>query len=193
MLRQGKMPPKDAPQPTDAERASASKGIEQALAAYISQHAGDPGPVALRRLTSAEYGYTIQDLTGLDLKLHKRFVSDAVGGEGFTNIGRRQFMQDSTLQEYLEAAKTVADHAVIGAGPLSFFEHPGQTGGELSAITRIKDIYRRTAFARPRAKGPRRSASTSIPGRFSSPGNISIGMPSAWATPRSQRSPRTKA
>jgi hypothetical protein len=153
ILRQGKMPPKDAPQPTDAERAGASKGIEQALSAYVSQHAGDPGPVALRRLTSAEYGYTIQDLTGLDLKLHKRFVSDAVGGEGFTNAGSAQFMQDSTLQEYLDAAKTIAEHAVIGAGPLAFFEHPGQTGGELSAITRIKDIYRRTGFRTAAGEG----------------------------------------
>jgi hypothetical protein len=153
MLRQKKMPPQDAPQPSDAERASSSRAIEQALEAYIAQHAGDPGQVVLRRLTSAEFGYTVRDLTGLDLKLERRFVSDAVAGEGFTNVGGAQFMQDSTLQQYLDAAKTVADHAVIGAGPLAFYEHPGQMGRELSAITRIQDIYRRTGFRTAAGEG----------------------------------------
>jgi Protein of unknown function (DUF1592)/Protein of unknown function (DUF1588)/Protein of unknown function (DUF1587)/Protein of unknown function (DUF1585)/Protein of unknown function (DUF1595) len=153
MLRQGKMPPKDAPQPSATERASSIAAIEEALKAFISRHAGDPGPVVLRRLTSAEFGYTIEDLTGLDLKLERRFVSDAVGGEGFTNVGGAQFMQDSTLEQYLDAAKAVAGYAVIGAGPLTFFEHPGQTGRELSAITRIKEIYRRTGFRTAAGEG----------------------------------------
>lgn len=153
MLRQGKMPPQDAPQPSAAERAAAIAAIEAALKAYIARHAGDPGPVVLRRLTSAELGYTIEDLTGLDLKLARRFIGDAVGGEGFTNVGGAQFVQDSTLEQYLEAAKTVADHAVIGAGPLIFFEHPGQTGRELSAITRIQEIYRRTGFRTAAGEG----------------------------------------
>lgn len=153
MLRQGKMPPKDAPQPSAAERAASIAAIDEALNAYITRHAGDPGAVVLRRLTNAEFDYTIEDLTGLDLKLARRFVGDAVGGEGFTNVGGAQFIQDSTLEQYLEAAKTVADHAVIGAGPLAFFEHPRQTGRELSAITRIKEIYRRTGFRTAAGEG----------------------------------------
>lgn len=153
MLRQRRMPPKDELQPADEARASTIAAISDALESYISQHAGDPGEVVLRRLTSAEFGYTIQDLTGLDLKLERRFVSDAVGAEGFTNVGGAQFIQDSTLEQYLEAAKAIADHAVIGAGPLTFYEHPGQTGLELSAITRIQDIYRRTGFRTAAGEG----------------------------------------
>ena len=91
MLRQRKMPPPKSPQPTDAERMAAATTIEGALKAYIEQHAGDPGLVVIRRLTSAEYAYTIEDLTGLDLGLERTFVSDAVGGEGFTNVGGAQF------------------------------------------------------------------------------------------------------
>ena len=30
---------------------------------------------------------------------------------------------------------------MIGAGPLSFYADPGKTGFEMSAITRIKEIY----------------------------------------------------
>ena len=62
MLRDGKMPPKDAPQPSDGDRQAAATAIEESLSAYSAEHAGDPGPVVLRRLTSAEYGYTIADL-----------------------------------------------------------------------------------------------------------------------------------
>ena len=107
----------------------------------------------MRRLTSAEYGYTIRDLTGLDLKVAEDFVGDAVSGEGFTNSGDAQFMQDSTLERYLEAAKVVADHAVIGAGPLEFFADPGRTGRELSAIARIQAIYREHGFRTAAGEG----------------------------------------
>jgi hypothetical protein len=153
MLRQRKMPPQDEQQPANADRESTVAAIERSLDAYVATHAGDPGPVVIRRLTSAEYAYTIQDLTGLDLKLEKSFVSDASGGEGFTNVGGAQFMQDSTLQRYLEAAKTVADHAVIGAGPIEFFSDPGQTGRELSAIHRIQQIYHKHGFRTAAGEG----------------------------------------
>jgi hypothetical protein len=153
MLRQRKMPPQDADQPSAAERMAAVTAIERTLGEYIDRHAGDPGPVVLRRLTSAEYSYSIQDLTGLDLKLGRGFVSDAVGGEGFTNAGGAQFMQDSTLERYLEAARIVADHAVIGAGPLDFFADPGKTGLELSAIHRILRIYRDHGFRTAAGEG----------------------------------------
>ncbi|HUQ69091.1 MAG TPA: DUF1592 domain-containing protein [Planctomycetaceae bacterium] len=153
MLRQRKMPPQKSLQPADAERDLTVISIERALDAHIEKHAGDPGAVVLRRLTSAEYAYTIQDLTGLDLRLERGFVSDAVGGEGFTNTGNAQFMQDATLERYLEAAKAVAEHAVIGAGPLAFFAHPGETGRELSAIQRIQQISRDHGFRTAAGEG----------------------------------------
>ena len=153
MLRDGKMPPEEMPQPSEAERAAMIQAIDQGLDQYIAAHAGDPGPVVMRRLTSAEYAYTIEDLTGLQLNVAEGFVSDAAGGEGFTNVGGAQFMQDSTLERYLEAAKTVASHAVIGAGPLEFFADPGQTGRELSAITRIQQIYREHGFRTAAGEG----------------------------------------
>lgn len=153
MLRQGKMPPADAPQPSPAERTATVAAIEKALDEYAAMFAGDPGAVVLRRLTSAEYGYTLQDLTGLDLKLYRTIAGDAAGGEGFTNVGGAQFIQDSSLERYLEAAKLVANHAVIGAGPLSFYGNPGQTGRELSAINRIKEIYRAHGFRTAAGEG----------------------------------------
>ncbi|HKQ73684.1 MAG TPA: DUF1587 domain-containing protein, partial [Blastocatellia bacterium] len=140
-LEQKAMPPKSMPQPSDAERAQAIAWVRAELSAYAKKHDGDPGQAPVRRLTSGEYAYTIKDLTGLDLNVGIDSSSDSVGGEGFTNFGDVQFMQDANLERYLAAAKIVANHAVIGAGPLEFFSHPGKSGFELSAITRIREIY----------------------------------------------------
>ena len=140
-LEQKTMPPKSMPQPSDAERAQVVAWVRGELAAYAKKHDGEPGRVTVRRLTSGEYAYAIRDLTGLELNVGIDSTSDSVGGEGFTNFGDVQFMQDANLERYLGAAKLVADHAVIGAGPLEFFTDPGKTGFELAAITRIKDIY----------------------------------------------------
>ncbi len=153
MLDQSRMPPADGSQPSEKERRQLLAGIRQQLDQTARQHATDPGEVPLRRLTSAEYDYTIRDLTGLDLKLQNQLAGDAVGGEGFSNVGLVQFLQDSTLEQYLAAAKTVASHAVIGAGPLRFYETPGKTGLELSAITRIQNIYRQHGFRTAAGEG----------------------------------------
>lgn len=135
------MPPKSMPQPSEEERAQAIAWIRGELSAYAKKHDGDPGPVTVRRLTSGEYAYAIKDLTGLDLNVGIDSASDSVGGEGFTNFGDVQFMQDANLERYLSAAKQIADHAVIGAGPLEFFIDPGKTGFEFSAVARIREIY----------------------------------------------------
>ena len=153
MLEQKEMPPEEKPQPSDADRQRLIAGVRRTLEAFIREHEGDPGRVAMRQLTSAEYAYTIQDLTGLELGLEKNFVSDAVGGEGFSNVGDVQFIQDSTLERYLEAAKIVAAHAIIGAGPLRFYRDPGKTGQELSAIRRIQQIYKEHGFRTASGEG----------------------------------------
>ena len=66
------------------------------------------GRVTVRRLTSAEYAYAIRDLTGIDIKVGVDASSDSVGGEGFTNFGDVQFVEDTSIERYLEAAKQVA-------------------------------------------------------------------------------------
>ncbi len=141
VLDQSRMPPKGMPQPTEEQRHLALSWVKTELTTFANKNAGDPGRVTVRRLTSGEYGYIINDLTGLELDLARDFANDSVGGEGFMNFGDVQFMQDANLERYLETAKLVADHAVVGAGPVQFFEHPGKTGFELSAISRIKAIY----------------------------------------------------
>ncbi len=145
-LEQGRMPPKGMPQPGDSQRKQVAAWIRTALNAYAKQHDGDPGRVTVRRLTSGEYAYAIHDLTGIDPETGIDAASDSVGGEGFTNFGDVQFMQDASLEHYLAAAKKIADHAVIGSGAIEFFVDPGKTGYELSAAARIKSIYAEQGF-----------------------------------------------
>ena len=105
------------------------------------------------------------------------FVNDAVGGAGFTNAGEAQFIEDAALERYLEAAKKVAAHTVIGAGPLTFDIDPGMTEENFQRFAGFRGFIARMASARPPAKGASRSASSCIPKRFISPGDFSIGTP----------------
>ena len=148
MVETKEMPPEDKAEifPSDAERASTVRWIRSSLHKYQAEHAGEPGHITVRRLTSAEYAYAIRDLTGIDIKVGVDASSDSVGGEGFTNFGDVQFVQDTSIERYLEAAKQVADHAIVGAGPLDFFPDTGQTGLELSALARIDELYATKGF-----------------------------------------------
>ncbi len=147
MLERGAMPPLDAAEfPTDQERSAAATWIRTSIRAYEKAHAGEPGRVTVRRLTSAEYAYAIHDLTGTDINVGIDSSSDAVGGEGFTNFGDVQFVQDQSVERYLEAAKLVADYAMIGAGPLAFSPDAGRTGLEISALNRINELYASKGF-----------------------------------------------
>lgn len=152
-LAEGRMPPADAEQPSARERTELVAQLRAQLARTARRLDGDPGQVQLRRLTSAEYRYVIHDLTGLDLPLDQMLASDAVGGEGFTNVGDVQFVQDSTLERYLEAARHVAAHAVVGTDRLRFFDDPGETGRELAAIERILHIDRTHGFRTAAGEG----------------------------------------
>jgi hypothetical protein len=140
------MPPPVMPQPDEKDRAAAAAWIHSQLSNYAKKHDGDPGKVTVRRLTSGEYAYSIYDLTGVNIETGIDASSDSVGGEGFSNFGDVQFMQDANLEHYLDAAKIVANHAVIGAGPLQFFTDPGKTGFEYSGISRVRAIYDKYGF-----------------------------------------------
>ena len=88
-------------------------------------NAGDPGPVILRRLSNAEYDYTIQDLTGVDsLNPTREFPVDGAAGEGFTNSGAAQGMSPALMTKYLDAAHEVARHVVLLPMESAFHRSP---------------------------------------------------------------------
>ena len=114
MLTSQQMPPPDSKQPTADQRAKMSQWVRSFLTVEAAASAGDPGPVVLRRLSNAEYTYTLRDITGLaNLIPAKEFPVDSASGEGFTNVGHSLVMSPSMFTKYMDAAKEVASHAVL--------------------------------------------------------------------------------
>jgi hypothetical protein len=141
----GEMPPEGKRQPSSEERQRLLAWIDNYLVAEANASAGDPGPVVLRRLSNAEYTYTLRDLTGLgDLDPAREFPTDGAAGEGFTNAGEALVMSPALVSKYLEAGKKVASHAVLLPDGIRFF--PGATRPDwssdlLSQIQGFYDVY----------------------------------------------------
>ena len=114
-LSAGDMPPKGAPQPSEAERKQLLDWIKAALDAEAATRAGDPGPVTLRRLNNAEYDNAVRDLTGVDMRptRAREFPADSVGGEGFANVGEAMPVTPGLVERYHQTARDVAARAVL--------------------------------------------------------------------------------
>ena len=114
MLEAEQMPPHKKPQPTADERRQMIAWVHGFLTEEARAHAGDPGPVTLRRLSNAEYDCTIRDLTGVDLRPTREFPADGAAGEGFTNAAEALAdVSPALLTKYFKAAKEVSSHAVL--------------------------------------------------------------------------------
>ena len=92
MLDSSQMPPKDSPQPTDAERKLLQIWVRAFLTREAEANAGDPGPVILRRLSNDEYNYTIRDLTGVSsLDPTREFPVDGAAGPACARLAWRMW------------------------------------------------------------------------------------------------------
>ena len=137
------MPPKPVPPPPAEASAQVIAWIQAVRAELIKKSAGDPGLVLARRLSNAEYNYTIRDLTGQDLQLTRQFPVDPANPAGFDNSGESLTMSPALLNKYLQAAREVADHAVLKPAAIDFAPYPMlvETDREKYAIQRILNFY----------------------------------------------------
>ena len=143
MLDNGEMPPEDSKQPTAEQRKQLRSWVESYLTAEALANAGDPGPVILRRLSNAEYNYTVRDLTGVDsLDPTREFPIDGAAGEGFTNTGSAQAMSPALVQKYFDAAKQVANHVVLLPNGTRFSPHVTERDRIDDLMARIQAFYR---------------------------------------------------
>lgn len=115
-IESGDMPPKKAKQLSPEEKKAITGWVTHSLDVLAETKAGDPGPVTMRRLTNAEYDYTIRDLTGRDYHLSQEFQTDGGGGEGFTNTGDVLFTSPAAIDKYFAAARKLAEHATVMPG-----------------------------------------------------------------------------
>jgi Protein of unknown function (DUF1592)/Protein of unknown function (DUF1588)/Protein of unknown function (DUF1587)/Protein of unknown function (DUF1595)/Protein of unknown function (DUF1585) len=141
------MPPKPIPPPPADKVQQVITWIQALRADQIKKSAGDPGIVLARRLSNAEYNYTIRDLTGEDLDVTRQFPVDPANPAGFDNSGESLTMSPALLNKYLQAAREVANHVVLKPDALDFAPYPMlvETDREKYAIQRILNFY----FAQP--------------------------------------------
>jgi hypothetical protein len=145
-IRAGEMPPDDTKKkPAVAQRAPVVAWLEAMRQAEAKRRAGDPGLVLARRLSNAEYNYTIRDLTGVDLQPAKEFPVDPANEAGFDNSGESLDMTPSLVKKYLEAAQSVADHLVFKPDGLAFSPIAMVTDEDRDnyAVHRIVDFYKK--------------------------------------------------
>ncbi|QJX00180.1 DUF1592 domain-containing protein [Frigoriglobus tundricola] len=126
-LKKEEMPPAKSKQPSAELRAEMITTLEKVLLAEARKFAGDPGVVPPRRLTNAEYDYTIRDLTGHDIRPAKAFPVDPASGEGFNNTGEALTMSPNLFKKYYAAGERVADHALLTTTGLRFAPHQAVT------------------------------------------------------------------
>jgi hypothetical protein len=137
------MPPAGMPGPSDADRQKIIAWVKAMRNEEARKHAGDPGPVLARRLSNAEYAYTIRDLTGQDINPTKEFPVDPANQAGFDNSGESLQMSPALLNKYLQAAREVANHVVFLPDGLDFAPNPMlvETDKDKYSIERIINFY----------------------------------------------------
>jgi Protein of unknown function (DUF1592)/Protein of unknown function (DUF1588)/Protein of unknown function (DUF1587)/Protein of unknown function (DUF1585)/Protein of unknown function (DUF1595)/Planctomycete cytochrome C len=140
----GEMPPKDKPQPTPARREQLLGWANGVLDDFARAHAGDPGPVVLRRLSNAEYTYTVRDLTGVgSLNPAKEFPADSASGEGFMNVGNSLVMSPSLVTKYLDAGKEIANRAMLLPDGIAFSPSTSARDWAEEKLAAIRAFYAR--------------------------------------------------
>ncbi|MDA0195780.1 MAG: DUF1592 domain-containing protein [Bacteroidetes bacterium] len=108
VIESGAMPPKTEPQLTQQEFTTLVDGLNGILESSLKEL--KPGQVVIRRLSHAEYGNTVFDLTGVSFDT-RFFPSDGSGGSGFDNQGGTLFITPLKFERYFEAADKIIETA----------------------------------------------------------------------------------
>ena len=106
-IRTRAMPPKSESPLSSNDFTTLVDGINSILQTSLQDK--NPGRVVIRRLSHAEYQYTILDLTGVEFDARSYFPSDGSGGGGFDNQGGALFFTPLKLERYYDAADSIVN------------------------------------------------------------------------------------
>jgi hypothetical protein len=137
------MPPKQMPQPPQEQADQIIAFVHNVRAEEIKRLGGDPGTVLARRLSNAEYDYTVRDLTGQDMQVAHQFPVDPANTAGFDNSGETLTMSPALLNKYLQGARQIADHMVLKPDGIDFapYSMRVETDREKYSVQRILAFY----------------------------------------------------
>lgn len=130
-LRGGLMPPPGVDRPPEQD-------IEQLadwLVTTIDSQAGDvpAGNIPLRRLNRREYGYAIRDLLGLNVDAEHLLPADDVFG-GYDNNAAALQVSPAFIDQYLNAARTIAHEAIGDRRPIPIMETYGNVANMIISL-----------------------------------------------------------
>lgn len=109
-IQSGEMPPKGIPRPPSARTDALVNFIESEFEKADRSTRPDPGRVVAHRLNRREYINTVRDLLGVDYHAEKDFPTDD-SGYGFDNISTVLTISPLLMENYLNAAETIAARA----------------------------------------------------------------------------------
>ncbi|MEZ6039371.1 MAG: DUF1592 domain-containing protein [Planctomycetaceae bacterium] len=144
-LQADEMPPADySPRPSEQQVGEIVRQIREILMSEAKRNAGDPGEVPVRRLSNAEYNYTIRDLTGVDIQPTREFPVDPANEAGFDNSAESLTLSPALFNKYLSGAREVVQHLVLKPDGFDFAPHPVMTDTDRDkyCVNRIVDFYR---------------------------------------------------
>ena len=145
-LEAGEMPPADhTPRPSTEQSIVFVDQVRAILKAEAARYAGDPGIVPIRRLSNAEYNYSIRDLTGVDMRPTREFPVDPANEAGFDNSAESLTLSPALMNKYLAAAREVVQYLVLKPHGFACAPHPVMTDTDRDkyCVNRIVDFYRR--------------------------------------------------
>jgi len=144
-IEAGEMPPANHEQRPSAEQSfDFVDRVAEILKAEATRNAGDPGDVPIRRLSNAEYNYTIRDLTGVDIRPTKEFPVDPANAAGFDNSAESLTLSPALMNKYLAAAREVVQYLVLKPHGFDFAPHPVMTDTDRDkyCVNRIVNFYK---------------------------------------------------
>ncbi len=158
-LESGKMPPIEADQPTEAERAGAHASLSRAIYEFDYVALDDPGFERMRRLTHEEYDNTVRDLFGVDLNPTDRFPNELSGSSGFVNSANTLFLEPTLMERYIAVAERIVELALPPAPEATSAVHqrtrdlilvarPGNGTDEIEAAEQILERFLTRAYRR---------------------------------------------
>lgn len=154
-VREGEMPPKQAPALAMADRDRVVNWIDQALHQAACADGTSPGPAPLRRLNRAEFGSTVRDLLNIHVNAGHALPLEGSGGEGFDNAAETLFISPIHAEKYLEAARQALEYAFKDPKSRTRFltaKPDGKTTPE-AAARQVLEAFVPRAFRRPARPG----------------------------------------
>jgi mono/diheme cytochrome c family protein len=117
-IRSGEMPPPQAARPAPESVARVVSVIQSTLDTIDRAGKPDSGRVTVRRLSRYEYGKSVRDLVGIELRAGEDLPPDPYG-YGFDSIGDVLSLSPALAEKYLKSAERISRIAIpVDGDPL---------------------------------------------------------------------------